>query len=67
MGLGLKATLLLLLLIFLLRITSLIIQKKELVAPVYFGFSRDTLDNRKITIYDYIFFVIFVFVWLNIT
>ncbi len=50
-----------------LRYASLLLQKKELVAPVYGGFSHSLFDNRKITVVDMVLYFGYVFVWACIS
>ncbi|MFH6957459.1 hypothetical protein ACHRV1_08635 [Flavobacterium aquidurense] len=58
-ALGLRSTIITLLLFQFLRFLSLQIQHKELVAPARSS-KTDLLDERKITIFDVICFIIFV-------
>jgi len=58
-SLGLRSTLITLLLFQFLRYLSLKIQRKELVVPAKNG-KTDLLDERKITVADTIFFLIFI-------
>lgn len=55
---GLRNTIILLLLFQILRITSLTIQKQELVAPTRGG-TTDIFEGRKITFIDFALFVIY--------
>ncbi|MDP5200077.1 hypothetical protein [Flavobacterium sp. DG2-3] len=57
-SLGLRSTIISLLLYQFLRFISLTIQKKELVVPAKYG-KYDLLDERKVTFLDYICFFTF--------
>lgn len=56
---GLQYSILFLFIILLFRVLSLLVFKRELVAPVYLGFTRDMHDNRRITFWDYMLFVVY--------
>jgi hypothetical protein len=61
----LAITIVLLLLFQALRIISVKLQKWELVAPTKGG-GKDLFDNRIVSVWDYIFFVIYMSSWFGL-
>ena len=60
---GIHYTLCYLIFFMLLRSFSLYFLKKELVAPVYMGGRYDIHDNRKISMWDWSLFAIYITLW----